>query len=58
MTNLLLVLAVLFVSLFVLVKVLDGRASPLSPEQQARLSKWLMILVFLSIVLALFRTWM
>ena len=58
MTNLLLVLAVLFVSLFVLVKVLDGRARPRSPEQQARLAKWLMILVFISIFLALFRTWM
>jgi hypothetical protein len=58
MTNLFIILAVLFVVLFVLVKVLDGRASPLTAEQQARLSKWLMILVFISIVLALFRTWM
>jgi hypothetical protein len=58
MTNLLIILAVLFVALLVLVKVLDGRASPLTAEQQARLSKWLMILVFISIVLALFRNWM
>ncbi len=58
MTNLLIILAVLFIALFVLVKVLDGRASPLTAEQQSQLSKWLMLLVFISIVLALFRTWM
>jgi hypothetical protein len=56
MANLLLILALLFAILFILVKVLDGRAQPLSAEQQARLSKWLMIAVFLSIVLSLFKT--
>lgn len=56
MTNLLVVLAILFGSLFLVVKLLEGRARPLSPEQQARLSRWLIILVFVSIVLALLRT--
>lgn len=56
MTNLLLVLGLLFAALFLLVKLLEGRAQPLSGEQQARLSKWLVILVFISIVLSLGKT--
>ena len=55
MANLLLILGVLFASLFVIVKLLDGRAKPLAPEQQARLSRWLMVLVAISLALALFR---
>ena len=55
MQNLLLILVVLFASLFLLTKLLEGRAKPLEPEQQARLSKWLMIAVFVSILLALGR---
>lgn len=56
MTNLLIVLAILFGCLFLVVKLLEGRAQPLSPEQQSRLSRWLVILVFVSIILALVRT--
>jgi hypothetical protein len=56
MGNLLIILLLLFVSLFVLIKVLEGRAQPLSNEQQGRLSRWIMILVFISIVLAFVRT--
>ena len=56
MLNLLLILALVFGSLFLLIKVLEGRAQPLSGEQQARLSRWITIAVFLSIVLALIRT--
>lgn len=56
MTNLLVILAILFASLFLVVKLLEGRAKPLNPEQQSRLSRWLMILVFISIVIALLRT--
>lgn len=56
MLNLLLILALVFGSLFLLIKVLEGRAQPLSGEQQARLSRWITIAVFLSIVLALVRT--
>ncbi|MEH6551300.1 MAG: hypothetical protein V7711_18625 [Pseudomonadales bacterium] len=55
MGNLLLILGLLFVSLFVLVKVLDGRAKPLDGEQQSRLSKWIMLLVFILLITALFR---
>lgn len=55
MSNLLLILVVLFAALFLLTKLLEGRAKPLAPEQQARLSRWLMIAVFVSILLALGR---
>jgi hypothetical protein len=56
MLNLLVILALVFGSLFLLIKVLEGRAQPLSGEQQARLSRWIMVAVFISIVLALVRT--
>ena len=55
MSNLLLILVVLFASLFLVTKLLEGRAKPLQPEQQAKLSRWLMIAVFVSILLALGR---
>ena len=53
MSNLLLILVVLFTSLFLLTKLLEGRAKPLEPEQAASLSKWIMIAVFVSILLAM-----
>jgi hypothetical protein len=55
MSNLLLILAVLFASLFLLTKLLEGRAKPLAPEQAAKLSRWLMIVVAISIALAIGR---
>ena len=55
MTNLLIVLGVLFAALFLLVKLLDGRAKPMTPEQQSRLSRWLMGLVAISLLLALLK---
>lgn len=53
MANLLLVLVLLFASLFLVVKLLEGRAEPLSDEKQARLSGVLQVLVML-LVIALF----
>ena len=58
MSNLLLILALVFGSLFLLIKLLEGRAQPLSGEQQARLSRWIMVAVFVSIVLSLVRTFL
>ena len=55
MGNLLLILVILFASLFILTKVLEGRAKPLEPEQQASLSKWIMIAVFVSIILSMIK---
>ena len=58
MSNLLLILALVFGSLFLLIKLLEGRAQPLSGEQQARLSRWIMVAVFVSIVLWLVQTFL
>ena len=50
MGDLLFILLILFATLFLITKLLEGRAKPLSNEQQSSLSKWLMILVFISII--------
>jgi hypothetical protein len=50
MGDLLFILLILFAALFLITKLLEGRAKPLTNEQQGSLSKWLMILVFVSIV--------
>ena len=55
MANLVLILLVLFISLVVLVKLTEKRAKPMSPEQQAKLSRWLMPLVFLMLLAGLLR---
>jgi hypothetical protein len=53
MMNLLLVLAALFIALALVVKLLEGRAQPLTAQQQQRLSRWLMALVAASLLLSL-----
>mgnify|MGYP007070397440 CR=1 FL=1 len=53
MMNLLLVLAALFIALALVVKLLEGRAQPLTAQQQQRLSRWLMVLVAASLLLSL-----
>ena len=58
MGKLLFILAALFVALFVLVKLLEGRAKPLSDEQQVRLRKWITIAVFAMLILALLQAWL
>lgn len=58
MANLLLILAALFAALFVLVKVLEGRAKPLNDEQQVRLRKWITVAVFAMLLLALIQAWL
>lgn len=57
MGNLLLVIGLVFAILFILTKVLEGRAKPLSAEQQQRLSRWIIILVAASLLLSLIRLW-
>lgn len=58
MSKLLFILVVLFASLFVLVKVLEGRAKPLTDEQQVRLRKWITVAVFVMLLLALLQAWL
>ena len=58
MSNLLMILGVLFIALFVLTKVLEGRAEPLTGEQQQRLSRWIIIALVISLLLSLGRTLM
>lgn len=55
MLNLLLILVAVFAALFVLIKVLEGRAEPLSPEKQASLSRAIVFLVILSLVVMFIR---
>ena len=43
--NLLLIIGAVFAGLFILVKVLEGRAQPMEPEQASQLSRWIMIAV-------------
>lgn len=58
MVNLFLILAALFAALFVLIKVLEGRAKPLTNEQQVRLRKWITVAVFAMLLLALLQAWL
>lgn len=55
MTNLLIILAILFGSLFLLVTLLEGRAKPMEPEKANQLSRWIMIVVFVGIVAAMLK---
>jgi hypothetical protein len=47
MGNLLFILICLFVALWLVIKVAERYAKPLQPEQQAKLSRVLVILIFL-----------
>ncbi|MBD2858224.1 hypothetical protein IB286_04320 [Spongiibacter sp. KMU-158] len=53
--NLLIILGLLFLSLFLIIPLLEKRAPQLSSEQQQRLSRWILPLVGLSLVIALFK---
>lgn len=53
--NLLIIIVVLFASLFLISKVLEGRAKPLSPEQASKLSRWAMIAIGTLLVFQLLR---
>lgn len=55
MENLLIILFVLGVALFLLVNVGEKVLKPMSPESQAKLSRWLMIAVGLMLVLGVAR---
>lgn len=55
MENLLIILFVLGVALFLLVNVGEKVLKPMSPESQAKLSRWLMIAVGLMLVLGIAR---
>ena len=58
MSNLLMILGALFIALIVLTKLLEGRAEPLTAEQQQRLSRWIIIALVISLLLSLGRTLM
>lgn len=53
--NLIIILVVLFAVLFALTQFLEGRAKPLTHEQQQNLSKWIVIAVGVSLVLGLLK---
>lgn len=53
MGTLLTILVVLFVALAIVVKVTEKHGKPLQPEQQAKLWRWLVILIFASLVIRL-----
>lgn len=55
MENLLIILFVLGVALFLLVNLGEKVLKPMSPESQAKLSRWLMIAVGLMLVLGVAR---
>lgn len=53
--NLILILVVLFAALAVVVKITEKKGKPLDPEMQQRYSKIIMILVFLTLIGAMFK---
>lgn len=55
MSNLLIILGVLFLALFLVVTLAERFGKPMEPEQMGRLSRILMILVFILIVAQLLR---
>ena len=55
MTNLIIILAVLFASLFLFINLTERFAKPMEPEKVAQLSRWILPLVGLLIVIQLFR---
>ncbi|ARN74957.1 hypothetical protein [Oceanicoccus sagamiensis] len=58
MSNLLLILGVLFVALVVVVKLTERFAKPVDERQQANMSRLAMVLIMLLLVLGLIRHWM
>ena len=57
MGNLLLILGILFVSLFAFIHFTERVAKPMDPEKVAKLSRWIIPLVALSILIQLFRSY-
>lgn len=55
MLNLIIIIGGIFLMLAVITKFLEGRAEPLTAEQQQRYSKIIMVLVGISLVLAMFK---
>lgn len=49
--NLLLIILAVFAGLFVLVKLTEGRAQPMSAEQSSKLSRWIMIGIFTLLII-------
>lgn len=55
MGNLLTILLVLFVALAVVVKLTEKYGKPIAPELQSKLGRWIIILVFASLIIQLVR---
>ncbi len=55
MSNLFLLLLLIFGGVAVMVLVLERFGSPMDPEKQARLSRWIIPLVAISLVIAMVR---
>ena len=58
MANLLLILGALFVTLFIVVKVVEKHAKPMPGEQMAKLSRLAMILIMVLLVGRLLQQWL
>ncbi|WP_269620369.1 hypothetical protein [Zhongshania sp. BJYM1] len=58
MANLVTILAFLFIALLVFVPLIERFAPRASPEQQSKISRWILPLVGLSLVVALFKSFM
>ncbi|MBQ0758966.1 MAG: hypothetical protein KBT72_04840 [Zhongshania sp.] len=58
MGNLLTILAFLFIALIVLVPLIEKFGPRPSPEQQSKIRRWILPLVGLSLILALFKSFM
>ena len=56
MSTLLSLLAVLFIALIIIIPLLERFAPKANPQQQAKLSRWILPLVGISLVLALFKS--
>ena len=54
--NLISILVVLFITLFVVVKVTERHSKPLTAEQQGKLAKIAMVLIFIMLIAALIRS--
>lgn len=58
MGNLLIIVGVLFIALFIVVKLTEKYARPVDQQQQAKMSRLAMVLMLLVLVMALIRHYM
>lgn len=58
MGNLLIIVGVLFIALFIVVKLTEKYARPVDQQQQAKMSRLAMVLMLLVMVMALIRHYM